>query len=34
MCKLSREEAQGFYAVHRGKPFFDTLVEFMSRSVE
>ncbi|MBI2314370.1 MAG: nucleoside-diphosphate kinase [Betaproteobacteria bacterium] len=28
MC-LSRTEAEGFYAVHRGKPFFEPLVEFM-----
>eukprot|EP00199_Chlamydomonas_sp_CCMP681_P001950 CAMPEP_0119109454 /NCGR_PEP_ID=MMETSP1180-20130426/17919_1 /TAXON_ID=3052 ORGANISM="Chlamydomonas cf sp, Strain CCMP681" /NCGR_SAMPLE_ID=MMETSP1180 /ASSEMBLY_ACC=CAM_ASM_000741 /LENGTH=379 /DNA_ID=CAMNT_0007095211 /DNA_START=57 /DNA_END=1196 /DNA_ORIENTATION=+ len=30
VCKLSKEEAQEFYAVHRGKPFYDTLVQFMS----
>lgn len=28
--KLSKEEAEGFYAVHRGKPFFGPLTEFMS----
>ena len=27
---LSRAEAEGFYAVHRGRPFFGDLVEFMS----
>jgi nucleoside-diphosphate kinase len=27
---LTREEAEGFYAVHRGKPFFDSLTAFMS----
>jgi nucleoside-diphosphate kinase len=27
---LSKIEAQGFYAVHRGKPFFDELTTFMS----
>lgn len=27
---LSREEVEGFYAVHRGRPFFDELTEFMS----
>ena len=27
---LSRADAQEFYAEHRGKPFFDTLTEFMS----
>ena len=29
MMRLSRAEAEGFYAVHRGKPFFEPLVEFM-----
>jgi nucleoside-diphosphate kinase len=29
MKKLSREEAQGFYHVHRERPFFGDLVEFM-----
>ncbi len=28
---LSREQAEGFYDVHRGKPFFDELCTFMSR---
>jgi len=28
---LSLEQAAGFYEVHRGKPFFDELIEFMSR---
>ncbi len=27
---MSRKQAEGFYAVHKGKPFFDELVEFMS----
>jgi nucleoside-diphosphate kinase len=27
---MSRKQAEGFYAVHRGRPFFDELVEFMS----
>ncbi|MEO1767536.1 nucleoside-diphosphate kinase [Thiobacter aerophilum] len=27
---LSRAEAEGFYAVHRGKPFFNDLVTFMT----
>jgi len=27
---LSRREAEGFYAVHRGRPFFGELTEFMS----
>ena len=30
LVKLSREEAEGFYAVHRGKPFFASLTQFMS----
>jgi len=30
MRRLSRQEAEGFYAVHRGRPFFDSLVGFMS----
>ncbi|MBI4811577.1 MAG: nucleoside-diphosphate kinase [Ignavibacteriales bacterium] len=28
--KLTKETAGGFYAVHKGKPFYDGLVEFMS----
>ena len=27
---ISKREAEGFYAVHRGKPFFDSLTDFMS----
>src|SRR5712692_2832905 len=27
---LSRSEAEGFYAVHTGRPFFNDLVRFMS----
>ena len=30
MKHLSRQEAEGFYAVHRGRPFFNDLVEFMT----
>ncbi len=30
MRRLSRADAEGFYAVHRGRPFFDDLVEFMT----
>jgi nucleoside-diphosphate kinase len=30
MIHQSREQAEGFYDVHRGKPFFDGLTEFMS----
>jgi nucleoside-diphosphate kinase len=29
MQQLSRREAEGFYAVHRERPFFGALVEFM-----
>ena len=29
MRRLSRTEAEGFYAVHRERPFFKDLVEFM-----
>lgn len=30
MVKLSKAEAQGFYAVHRERPFFSSLTDFMS----
>lgn len=30
MKHLSKQEAEGFYAVHRERPFFAALVEFMS----
>jgi nucleoside-diphosphate kinase len=30
LVNLSKSEAEGFYAVHRGKPFFASLTEFMS----
>lgn len=30
MCKLSKRETEEFYAVHRGKPFYDTLTDYMS----
>jgi nucleoside-diphosphate kinase len=29
MVRLSRNDAEGFYAVHKGRPFFKDLVEFM-----
>lgn len=29
MTKLSREQAEGFYAVHKDRPFFHDLVSFM-----
>ena len=28
--RLTRQEAEGFYAVHRDRPFFGSLTEFMS----
>ena len=30
MLRLTKQQAEGFYAVHRGKPFFDSLTTFMS----
>jgi nucleoside-diphosphate kinase len=30
MTHLSREQAEGFYAVHRERPFFGDLVKFMT----
>ena len=30
MTNLSRQEAEGFYAVHKERPFFGSLTEFMS----
>jgi len=30
MMRLSREQAEGFYAEHAGKPFFAGLVEYMT----
>ncbi|MDQ3906804.1 MAG: nucleoside-diphosphate kinase [Acidobacteriota bacterium] len=30
LVRMTREEAEGFYAVHRGRPFFPELTEFMS----
>ncbi len=30
MLKMSQEEAEGFYAVHRERPFFTSLVKFMT----
>src|SRR6266850_7314057 len=29
MVHLSKSDAEGFYAVHKGRPFFDDLVTFM-----
>lgn len=30
MLHLSREKAEGFYAEHQGRPFFNDLVDFMT----
>jgi nucleoside-diphosphate kinase len=30
LAHLSKREAEGFYAVHRARPFFDSLTTFMS----
>jgi len=30
MVRLDRREAEGFYQVHRGRPFFESLTRFMS----
>jgi len=30
MIHLSKKQAEGFYAVHQGKPFFKSLTDFMS----
>lgn len=32
MMHLSRPQAQGFYAVHKERPFFGELVDFMTRN--
>jgi nucleoside-diphosphate kinase len=32
MTHLSRAEAEGFYDIHRQRPFFGELVQFMTRS--
>ncbi len=32
MTHLTRREAEGFYEVHRQRPFFGELVQFMTRS--
>ncbi|HEY5164010.1 MAG TPA: nucleoside-diphosphate kinase [Terriglobales bacterium] len=31
MLQINKAQAAGFYAVHAGKPFFQSLVDFMSR---
>ena len=30
LIRMSREQAEAFYEVHRGRPFYDELVRFMS----
>jgi nucleoside-diphosphate kinase len=30
MLEITKQEAEGFYAVHAGKPFFNSLTTFMS----
>tara|TARA_B100000242_G_C42838478_1_gene389431 strand:+ start:230 stop:658 length:429 start_codon:yes stop_codon:yes gene_type:complete len=30
MITLTREKAEGFYSIHKDKPFFDDLVEYMT----
>jgi nucleoside-diphosphate kinase len=30
MLRLTKEQARGFYQVHRSRPFFDSLTDFMS----
>lgn len=30
MLKLARNQAQSFYEVHKGKPFYEGLIEFMT----
>jgi nucleoside-diphosphate kinase len=30
MLRLSKQQAEGFYDVHRARPFFDSLTSFMS----
>lgn len=30
MARLTKEQAEGFYAIHRERPFFNALVSFMS----
>jgi nucleoside-diphosphate kinase len=30
LVKLTKQEAEGFYEVHRGRPFFEELTTFMS----
>ena len=31
LTQMHRRDAEGFYAIHKGKPFFEELVQFMTR---
>ncbi len=30
MIKMTKDQAKGFYRIHEGKPFFDSVTDFMS----
>ena len=30
MIRMTKEQAMGFYAVHKGRPFFESVTDFMS----
>jgi len=30
MIKMTKDQAKGFYSVHKGKPFFESVTDFMS----
>jgi nucleoside-diphosphate kinase len=30
MARLTKDDARGFYVVHKGKPFYEPLTDFMS----
>ena len=30
MIKMSKDQAKGFYHVHEGKPFYESVTDFMS----
>ena len=32
LIKMSKKQAEGFYDIHEGKPFFEELTTFMSSS--
>ncbi len=33
LVKMSKKQAEGFYDIHRGKPFFKELTDFMSSDI-